>query len=1309
LLSEEEASIPSYSSFPHSTNATNQPTTESQKFPTSSIAPINTNTLTGQASKPEENLSPLDKAHFDSFVKSTVEEDGLNGASLEHKEIPSIREDLQIDQDHFVKRQIHEVMFDQERCQTDDSLMTSRPLIDDHTPEAMSEDELEEIKKVATDFVKSLSQEALEIVKEKNTEQQQQKQQQQQQQPIPKVKVTFSTEVSDTDLISDMTELKEELFGLDTRDSSQVPVSSSFKFQTSFRSHFVAHFDSEEEADNSVVTAESRFPLQNGDGRFDNGFTAEKPESQNGHSKNGVSGSFETKQTSSRGGMVESSEDIWAGEDAVMLRKSMTTFSIKSMKSESDSTPSELKHQSSLKSDRLSGTDQDCSSGDAYHTAHGSTSRPSSSDVDQMLSAVSGRGSSMTTTTEYETANSHTDFSQHSSSYHTAASTFSSKSLSSAEKSGNLASIEHSEASDTLIDVSMEHDRDEEACTPSDELAFDDEEPSASSQLVRSPEMMFTSGEIIKKTEEPIEDELQPQYVSQVSLLTISSASDTGTVVAQEAVVQHVTRETKEEIETMQKSTLLTESTSSTTSEKAIHSCTLQTGGSGDIISSIEELKKDESPLTEKVAGFLSKVVSFDTSTLSAEITVISKSLKDQKSFDSEFGSRPESELKDFVSRPHSISDAMLGDNDSLRPESQSDVSDTEMDQLRRNQDPFPRPESPEPPLNDNSPMDEQAVKTEVAFSTHFTQVIEDEDEEYEKMDEVPEYKIMTAVEIDPLDYAHNKLRGTQSFDMQETSPIPTITLKPLGTMVWPASADLNLKDDDDQAPVGKSSPLCRSESEDDESSSKLNLELEDKEVEDRQKWIETEDHNLEADGSSGEFQGFLYNPPLDQIIEEEEEAQPTEQHFEAAQLKELKDLKESLNNTPEFDMMSERRTLSLKLGQKENSSMSSLNEFEVLENQVIQHGSGSGSRGSMGSEDSLEAGPTSKIIHKKTVHRVCNDETGSRGSSGSLQEFEQMEDACLEAGHVEDTAKQQEVVLSEIEEGHESQISESESCETLSQGGKSDDSTEFTQRMHQIDEIIRQAQSNVETFDTTSQYAYAMSRPMENIMEASTDSLDPPKKEQNNSMVTSSDSLEDKFQHSSIGDDVMKISTDSIEMAKSTNPQEFEGMMMASTDSLESGTGTTSRTTASMLSSCASNTSSTLVSESDHDRSKERSFGLEKLTESDESSVKETCTTVTTSQCRVSYGFNVSEVILPSDEGGLTSTIERTVEMPAEVTKIQFKGPDAETKMQEYVLAMSGGQSLQEVESVDASGNVIHKKVIQQRGGFDDPSSDQC
>merc|ERR1719266_2373960 len=118
---------------------------------------------------------------------------------------------------------------------------------------------------------------------------------------------------------------------------------------------------------------------------------------------------------------------------------------------------------------------------------------------------------------------------------------------------------------------------------------------------------------------------------------------------------------------------------------------------------------------------------------------------------------------------------------------------------------------------------------------------------------------------------------------------------------------------------------------------------------------------------------------------------------------------------------------------------------------------------------------------------------------------------------------------LSEIEEGHESQISESESCETLSGHGgdeDEDDSTEFTQRMHQIDEIIRQAQTNVETFD---QPAANPQQYLSCIMEASTDSLEA-KVMQVPSMVTSTDSLEEKLQHSSNGEDLMKLSTDSIE-----------------------------------------------------------------------------------------------------------------------------------------------------------------------------------
>ena len=186
-----------------------------------------------------------------------------------------------------------------------------------------------------------------------------------------------------------------------------------------------------------------------------------------------------------------------------------------------------------------------------------------------------------------------------------------------------------------------------------------------------------------------------------------------------------------------------------------------------------------------------------------------------------------------------------------------------------------------------------------------------------------------------------------------------------------------------------------------------------------------------------------------------------------------------------------------------------------------------------------------------------------------------------------------------------------------------------------------------------------------------------------------------------------MKISTDSIELGKGGKSSEAAAaFMIASTDSLESGSNTKQVTT-SMFSSYTSHTSDTFVS--DLDIKAGYDSGLERLIESaDESSTlssltQSACppppsTTVTTSQCMVSYGFNVSEVIMPNEEGGLVSTIERTVEMPAEVTKIQFKGPDAEVKMNEYVQSIAGGKSLQEVESVDASGNVIHKRVIQQR-----------
>merc|ERR1719188_2135425 len=124
---------------------------------------------------------------------------------------------------------------------------------------------------------------------------------------------------------------------------------------------------------------------------------------------------------------------------------------------------------------------------------------------------------------------------------------------------------------------------------------------------------------------------------------------------------------------------------------------------------------------------------------------------------------------------------------------------------------------------------------------------------------------------------------------------------------------------------------------------------------------------------------------------------------------------------------------------------MSSLQEFETLEASVQDRGS----------QDSLEAGP---IKAKK-----AKGDAISIDSSVSLREFESLEQACKEAAKIEEKAKEQEEVLSEIEEGHESQ---SESADTLShddQRSEADNSDDFEERMFEIDEIIKQAQTNVE------------------------------------------------------------------------------------------------------------------------------------------------------------------------------------------------------------------------------------------------------
>ena len=868
------------------------------------------------------------------------------------------------------------------------------------------------------------------------------------------------------------------------------------------------------------------------------------------------------------------SEDIWAAEEAkVTLRKDVLAQHGKPARSDNESTSSgsKMKTANSSGEYRKSGTDFESSggwssSGGDYMTAGESSgaaplssgqSRPSSSDVDVMLSARSGKSSTLTTTADYETAHSSRDqstLSQISSAtsqeFYTAVSSVTSKdSLSihgveTSESSGNLGSVEISEATDNMTDSLLEHERDLKTPTgpppceesmavlaqpspqPVGSVLLQDTETESETEeeqiipsMKRSAEMMFHQPEIqmsealqqqigkpleeLEIKEEPMRQLSESRETLSASVATISSGSDatiipadrlgsiegttmattttTTTLVYPSEPIQHpgeVRVLKAESALEMVKSGLTDSTTSSSMSEKAVHSGI----GSGELLSSVEELKKDESPITDQPSN--PRVVSFET-TVSFDIPDMQVELREQKSFDSEFGSRPESELRNLESRPQSLSEAMLSRPSSEDPRPASDKSDSEVAHLLKcqNEDPFFRPVTPEPPETSDREEEQQQQgrariisegllaqdchqQAEVAFSKHFTEVFD----ECHEVGIIPEVHIMQAVESSKGDQTEAAIEADNKTPVGISEPEEVIMVssppvaKPLGVKYWPPSDDLNLEDDA-ALPVDKVGSESDSEG--------GGQDLLDRETEERRRWMENQFDEegkplIPAEDDQGQ-DTFYYSQPLDQIMEEDEHL------MEESQDKELEKLKVSLSNAPELDMNGRKAAAAhaqhmLMRGgiDKDDISMSSLQEFENLESQVAARDGGSGSRGSFGSQDSLEMGPI-KVVRKKKSKSSQGDDV-SMDSFASLHEFEKLEEACKEVAHIERAAREQEDVLSEIEEGHESQFSESsDSAETLSQVDKSEDdnSDDFEERMFQIDEIIKQAQTNVEQFSS--------------------------------------------------------------------------------------------------------------------------------------------------------------------------------------------------------------------------------------------------
>ncbi|XP_069185516.1 ankyrin-2 isoform X26 [Procambarus clarkii] len=221
--------------------------------------------------------------------------------------------------------------------------------------------------------------------------------------------------------------------------------------------------------------------------------------------------------------------------------------------------------------------------------------------------------------------------------------------------------------------------------------------------------------------------------------------------------------------------------------------------------------------------------------------------------------------------------------------------------------------------------------------------------------------------------------------------------------------------------------------------------------IEEQRRWLELQFEESDAakyDYPQGGFLEHVYSGPLEDIEEERDEAERRDLSHIAKT--------SSLSSTPEYDVLAGRKFFT-RSGDHDDISMSSLQEFENLERAVAVEAVAR--RSSSGSQESLNG--------KRPESKSGQGDDISVGSFASLQEFERLERECLVVEQIEKKAQEEEAMLSEIEEGHESQVSESESCETLSEPGRgSVEGEEYDQRMFEIDEIIRQAQNNVERSD---------------------------------------------------------------------------------------------------------------------------------------------------------------------------------------------------------------------------------------------------
>ncbi|XP_037816419.1 titin homolog isoform X2 [Lucilia sericata] len=266
-----------------------------------------------------------------------------------------------------------------------------------------------------------------------------------------------------------------------------------------------------------------------------------------------------------------------------------------------------------------------------------------------------------------------------------------------------------------------------------------------------------------------------------------------------------------------------------------------------------------------------------------------------------------------------------------------------------------------------------------------------------------------------------------------------------------------------------------------------------------------------------------------------------------------ISSFKDSFSSTPEYDVMAARRYYAAR-GEHDDISMSSLQEFESLEQAISLENR---NRTHQGSTDSSNGSFQRRYILRNSASGPAQ---GDDISISSLKEFEGLENACIEAHLIEIKAKEEAAMLSRSDESNKSNGSDRDQIldstkVVVSKVTRTVTHTEVLQSGQQppdIETLLKQKLQECERAQSSIQIS-EISKTKADSDKGSIDSL-----EMNRSVDMVTSSVDDSFDISKDGTTKSDIDSLEVDKRQPTREESIESIEMEHMDDVMSKFGVT-------------------------------------------------------------------------------------------------------------------------------------------------------